>query len=733
MGGRKGQLLIGLVLFSLALSIFPNLGFAAKPVPAERLERVEDAPMFIFRNETSDAMVSQHGAFTSYQVNVDGNGNNITLDAANEPSIAVDPNDRNRMVIGWRQFDNVGSNFRQAGWGYTTNGGTSWTFPAVLESGVFRSDPVLGAETSGRFLYLSLLQTLFDDMWGSSNGGASWTKLGFATGGDKQWFTVDNTNSSGHGFQYQCWSTAENNYPGRQFSRSTNGGVTWMNPIAIPNSLVWGTLDVDSNGTLFVGGLDPVGNIWCARSSNARNAAVTPTFDLSTPVDLGGDIIAGAPINPEGILGQLFLATDRSGTSTNNNVYMLGSVQPPNFSVGSHVMFARSTDGGQTFSSPRRVNDDAFTQRWHWFGTFSVAPNGRIDAVWLDTRNSTNNVNSQLFYSYSKDAGDTWSTNVAVSEPFNPTIGYPNQHKIGDYITMVSDNGGGNVAYTATFNGEQDVYYVRVAPPSLRQLNISTRARVLTGEHVLIAGFIISGMEPKKVIIRGIGPSLGGVAGAMADPTLELHQGNTTLATNDDWKTASNGSSQQAEVEATTIPPTNDAESAIVATLNPGSYTAILSGKNGGAGIGVVEVYDLNSAGNSQLANISTRGFVDTNDNVLIGGFIVGAGAAEGNARVLVRSLGPSLTGFGVQDPLADPMLELHDANGATTATNDNWQTNAQTQQSQQAELQATGLAPSNPAEAALVTVLPAGQWTAIVRGKNNGTGVGTVEIYNLP
>jgi hypothetical protein len=687
--------------------------------------------MFIFRNEASAAMVSPHGAFTSHQVNVDGNGNNITLDAANEPSIALDPNDRNRMVIGWRQFDNVASNFRQAGWGYTTNGGTTWTFPGVLESGVFRSDPVLGAETSGRFLYLSLLQTLFDDMFGSLNGGASWTKVGFATGGDKQWFTVDNTNSSGHGFQYQCWSTAENNYPGRQFSRSTNGGATWMNPVAIPNSLVWGTLDVDSNGTLYIGGLDPNGGIWCTRSTNARNAAVTPAFDLSTPVDLGGDIIAGATINPEGILGQLFLATDRSGTSSNNNVYMLASVQPPNFTVGSHVMFARSTDGGQTFSAPRRVNDDAFTQRWHWFGTFSVAPNGRIDAVWLDTRNSTNNLNSQLFYSYSRDAGDTWSPNVAVSEPFNPKIGYPNQSKIGDYITIVSDNGGGNVAYTATFNGEQDVYYLRVAPPSLRLLNISTRARVLTGEHVLIAGFIINGTEPKKVIIRGIGPSLGGVGSTLTDPTLELHQGNTTLATNDDWKVASNGSSQQAEVEATTVPPTNDAESAIVATLNPGNYTAILSGKSGGTGVGVVEVYDLNPAASSQLANISTRGFVDTNDNVLIGGFIVGAGSADGNARVLVRSLGPSLSGFGVQDPLADPILELHDANGTTAATNDNWQTNGQ--QSQQAEVQATGLAPSNPAEAALVAVLPAGPWTAIVRGKNNGTGVGTVEIYNLP
>jgi hypothetical protein len=361
-----------------------------------------------------------------------------------------------------------------------------------------------------------------------------------------------------------------------------------------------------------------------------------------------------------------------------------------------------------------------------------VAPDGRLDAIWLDTRNAANNTDSQLFYSYSRDGGTTWSANVAVSQPSNPFLGYPNQNKMGDYISIVSDLDGGNVAYTATFNGEQDVYYVHVAPPSLKLQNISTRARVLTGEHVLIAGFIVTGTEPKKVIIRGIGPSLSGVAGVLSNPTLELHQGDATLAVNDDWKIASNGSSQQAEVEATTVPPSNDAESAIVMTLNPGSYTAILSGKNAGTGVGVVEVYDLAAGANSLLANISTRGFVDVNDNVLIGGLIVGGGAAEGNARVLVRALGPSLAGFGVQDALQDPVLELHDANGGTIAKNDNWQTNDETQKSQQSEIQATGLAPTNSLESAIVTVVPAGPLTAIVRGTNGTTGVATVEVYNL-
>ena len=168
--------------------------------------------------------------------------------------------------------------------------------------------------------------------------------------------------------------------------------------------------------------------IWCVRSINAKNGAVVPTFDQSTAVNLGGDIVFAEPINPEGLVGQVFLAVDRSGTSTNNNVYMLASVQPIGFSTGSDVMFVRSTDGGTTFSAPRRVNDDPVNHaKWHWFGTLSVAPNGRIDVVWLDTRNAANNTDSQLFYSYSIDGGNTWSPNVAVSNPFNPFLGYPNQ------------------------------------------------------------------------------------------------------------------------------------------------------------------------------------------------------------------------------------------------------------------------------------------------------------------
>jgi hypothetical protein len=464
------MLRLGLITFatcSLLTAAASGQTVARKPLPKEPLEKYDNPPALAAPAvRTSPALVSQFGPYTSYQVNVDANGNNRIGDAANEPSICVDPTDGNKMSIGWRQFDSVLSNFRQAGFAYSTNGGSNWISPGVLQANVFRTDPVLNSDTVGRFFYLSLLQTFFDDLWQSLNGGQSWAIIAPADGGDKEWFTIDNTNSSGHGFQYQFWSTDGNNYGGRQFTRSINGGSTWLDPINIPNSPAWGTLDVDSDGNLFIGGVNlNTGGIWCVRSTNAKNGAVAPTFDRSTAVNLGGDIVVSEPINPEGLVGQVFLAVDRSGTSTNNNIYMLASVQPSGFTTGSDVMFVWSTDGGSTFSAPRRINDDPVNHaKWHWFGTLAVAPNGRIDVVWFDTRNATNNTDSQLFYSYSIDGGNTWAANVVVSNSFNPFVGYPNQAKIGDYITVVSDNASANVAYAATFNGEEDIYYVRISP-----------------------------------------------------------------------------------------------------------------------------------------------------------------------------------------------------------------------------------------------------------------------------
>jgi hypothetical protein len=252
---------------------------------------------------------------------------------------------------------------------------------------------------------------------------------------------------------------------------------------------------------------------------------------------------------------------------------------------------------------------------------------------------------------------------------------------------------------------------------------------VQTGENVLIGGFIITGTDPKKVIVRAIGPSLAQFfSGVLADTTLEVHSGNgTLLASNDNWKTRPDGTSQQAEIEATGIPPSNDLESAVVITLPAGNagYTAIVRGKNDTTGIGVVEAYDLNQAANSKFGNIATRGFVDTGNNVMIGGLILGGGG--GNGTVVVRAIGPTLGNFGIAGALQDPTLELHDGNGALLLLNDNWQEDPSA-----AQVQAVNLAPNDPRESAVLRSLPPGAYTAIVRGKNNTTGVGLVEVYNV-
>jgi WD40 repeat protein len=257
--------------------------------------------------------------------------------------------------------------------------------------------------------------------------------------------------------------------------------------------------------------------------------------------------------------------------------------------------------------------------------------------------------------------------------------------------------------------------------------NIATRSKVLTGDKVLIGGFIITGNAPKKVLLRAIGPSLP-LAGFLSNPTLELHQGSATIAMNDDWKVKPDGSSQQAEIEATRIPPTNDLESAIVMTLDPGNYTAVINGRNGGEGIGLIEAYDLDQAAPSQLANISTRGFVDNGDNVMIGGIILGP-RDFGGTRLMARALGPSLFIAGM---LADPTLELHNSNGDKIASNNNWKVSDSSGQSQELEIRATSLPPTNDFESAIVVVLSPGSYTAIMAGVGGGTGIGLIEFYNL-
>ena len=260
-----------------------------------------------------------------------------------------------------------------------------------------------------------------------------------------------------------------------------------------------------------------------------------------------------------------------------------------------------------------------------------------------------------------------------------------------------------------------------------KQLNISTRLDVQTGDGVGIGGFILTGSDPKKVVIRALGPSLTGlgVPGALQDPTLELHDHTgATIAFNDNWK-----DTQQSAIQSTGLAPSDDHEAAMVQTLSSGGYTAIVQGIGNTTGVGLIEVYDVDTNANSILANISTRGFAGTGDNVMIGGEIIGRGLGAngaGSVKVLIRGLGPSLTQANVAGALQDPTIELHDGNGAIIASNDNWK------DTQQSAIQATGLAPSDDRESAILTILTKGGYTAILRGKNNTTGIALIEAYKI-
>jgi hypothetical protein len=265
------------------------------------------------------------------------------------------------------------------------------------------------------------------------------------------------------------------------------------------------------------------------------------------------------------------------------------------------------------------------------------------------------------------------------------------------------------------------IYDMPVPPPVVTPpkslLNISTRMLTQNGENVLIGGFILTGNDPKQVMLRAIGPSLP-IHGNLANPVLELHgPSGAIIAENDNWN------SQRAAVIATGIPPSDEHEAAILATLPPGAYTAILHGFAGGTGIAVVEVYDLDSTVNSRLANISTRGKVETGDNVMIGGWIIGGSVST---NIAVRAIGPSLSGSSVSGALADPMLSVHNGNGVLIAQNDDWRT------FQEQALIASGLAPVDDRESAILISLMPGNYTAIVRGKSETAGVSLIEVYNL-
>lgn len=361
-------------------------------------------------------------------------------------------------------------------------------------------------------------------------------------------------------------------------------------------------------------------------------------------------------------------------------------------------------DGG---SAPTHIVDTTQQPQFSRFRTVSINNTGSI-AFGANFTNGSSNI-------FVINSGGAKS--VLQPDLFGSTVsGF-----YADVTPRALNDAGQLVFWYRLANGRQGI---AVATPnngveSRRLGNISTRLPVQTGESVLIGGFIVTSGQPKRLIIRAIGPSLGqaGVSGALADPVLELISGDgTLLASNDNWR-----ESQEAEIRQTGVQPSNDLESAIVRTLEPGNYTAVLRGRNDGTGVGLVEAYDLTQTTTSRLANISTRGFVDLGENVLIGGFIVGP-----YAKVVVRAIGPSLANAGVNGVLQNPTLEVIDSNGSEVAANDDWKS------SQRGELEALAIQPTDERESALIATLASGNYTAIVRGAGDTTGVGLVEVYNI-
>jgi hypothetical protein len=318
-------------------------------------------------------------------------------------------------------------------------------------------------------------------------------------------------------------------------------------------------------------------------------------------------------------------------------------------------------------------------------------------------------------------------TFLATSDTTNVSVSVSG----GKLLVTGATTGVAHVTVTATdFDGAtvSQTFTVNVVAAPGRPVNLSTRVPVGTGDNALIAGFIMKGTDAKRIAVRGLGPSLTalGVPNALANPTLELRDSSgATIATNDDWGSAAN----KQDLSDVGLAPGSAQESAILTTVpsstSGASYTAILRGVNNTTGTGVVEVYDLDSGPGSTLLNVSTRGQVGTDPNALIGGFTLGGTESK---KMLVRAIGPSLAPFGVTNALQNPTLELRNAQGALIDSNDDWMNSPQ-----KAEIQSSGLAPTNNSESAVLQILAAGQYTAIVRGANGGTGVGSVQVYQLP
>lgn len=452
------------------------------------------------------------------QINTDSQGRDIIGDAANEPTFAVSPVDPNRLVVGWRQFPTISSDARYAGYAYSSNGGLTWTNGGVQNGppgyqNPQQSDPLVKVNARGEFYYWSEVfrPNYAQWMYRSMDGGETWSvpdAIEDPTNGDKPWLAIDNTGGMGDGHLYGGWNHFD--LGGYCYVESTDGGTTWTPSVRI----------ADAGGTQWMMHMvvGPEGEVYAAwknynqnsifitKSTNAKDPNVPTTFDgfgsggrggIDRRIDDANDP-GFLDVNPTGF-HQMFLGVDSSGGPRHGWVYALW---PDKRRDTADLYFARSADGGFTWETGIRVNDDG-PGAIQWMPSMSVAPNGRIDVFWFDTRNSSGHPVpwSELFYSFSTDGGITWAASQRVSEAFDTTIGWPQQTKIGDYMECVSDATGASVIYPATYNGGQDLWFMRVEP---FQVNVSA---LVGGQRGSVS---VAGARPSEPIwlaatVRGLG------------------------------------------------------------------------------------------------------------------------------------------------------------------------------------------------------------------------------------
>ena len=431
--------------------------------------------------QTSPAARVRRALFESIQVNTDANGLNIVGDAANESTIAPNELDPDNLVIGWRQFDTIASDFRQAGQAFSFDHGQTWS-ARTLTPGTFRSDPVVRAGPDGEFNYSTHRREppYETDNIRTEDGGETWAGPFYSLGGDKQWISVDLTDGPGRGMLYQHWDNAS---PfGRKFARSFDRGSAWDGPFN-------GSSDWGQEATL------PDGSV-CITNGNRTTSTVIHLVNTAdpdhppivastttTPLRLGG-FSSLQSINRGGLIGQGKVSADHSDGPTHGYIYVLGTGDyDDSDGIDYNIGFARSIDNNLSYSGVTFPH--AVTTGHQWFGTMSVAPGGRIDVVWNDTRNDPvdpwNPDTSELFYTCSLDAGQTWLPEIPVSPPFEHAIGYPQQNKLGDYYDAHSDDLGMDVAYAATFTGGQDVYYLRIGTADCNHNGIPDEPEIAMG------------------------------------------------------------------------------------------------------------------------------------------------------------------------------------------------------------------------------------------------------------